>query len=325
MTRLLICLIYLSMGGLLLALPQMSRRGVLFGVPVPPNFRDSEPGRHSLAVFRTVTAIVIFVSLIAMLFSPERLLSIVILAAHAGTLLIAGLAFWWQNRKLMPAAVQPVRVAEAAITVTPERLPSFAWLGAGPFLFLGMAALFLEAHWSQIPARFAVHWGLDGLPDRWSERTFRGVYGPLVFGAGLCVSLFVMALATWFGSRRSPMRRVLFGTGIASEYLVGCLLSVLAIGPLVRVPLWAILLGTAACVALMLMTVSRAMAEPGGRVEATPNSCWKLGLFYFNPVDSALFVEKRIGIGYAVNYGNPLSWLVMIGLVVSVGLGMVFL
>ena len=45
--------------------------------------------------------------------------------------------------------------------------------------------------------------------------------------------------------------------------------------------------------------------------DGTPDSCWKLGLFYYNPGDSALFVEKRIGIGYTLNFARPVAWALM--------------
>jgi uncharacterized membrane protein len=32
--------------------------------------------------------------------------------------------------------------------------------------------------------------------------------------------------------------------------------------------------------------------------------CWRGGLFYFNPDDPALLVERRIGVGYGLNFGN---------------------
>jgi uncharacterized membrane protein len=47
---------------------------------------------------------------------------------------------------------------------------------------------------------------------------------------------------------------------------------------------------------------------------------WKLGLFYFNPDDPAVFVEKRFGLGWTTNFARPLVWLLILGLVaVSVG------
>jgi uncharacterized membrane protein len=39
--------------------------------------------------------------------------------------------------------------------------------------------------------------------------------------------------------------------------------------------------------------------------DRTRDECWKLGLFYVNRNDPALFVEKRFGIGWTVNFGNP--------------------
>jgi H+/Cl- antiporter ClcA len=40
----------------------------------------------------------------------------------------------------------------------------------------------------------------------------------------------------------------------------------------------------------------------------TPDKCWKWGLFYYNPADPALWVEKRFGIGWTFNFGHPRAW-----------------
>jgi uncharacterized membrane protein len=47
------------------------------------------------------------------------------------------------------------------------------------------------------------------------------------------------------------------------------------------------------------------------RDDRTPDRCWKAGIFYVNPADPALFVEKRLGIGYTLNFGNPWPWVVL--------------
>ena len=31
---------------------------------------------------------------------------------------------------------------------------------------------------------------------------------------------------------------------------------------------------------------------------------WKLGAFYVNPQDPSLFVERRFGVGWTMNFGN---------------------
>lgn len=45
---------------------------------------------------------------------------------------------------------------------------------------------------------------------------------------------------------------------------------------------------------------------------------WKLGSIYFNPQDPSLFVEKRTGIGWTMNFANPLSWITLLGILVVI-------
>lgn len=42
---------------------------------------------------------------------------------------------------------------------------------------------------------------------------------------------------------------------------------------------------------------------------------WKLGQFYFNPNDPAMFLEKRFGVGWTINMANPLTWVIFVGIV----------
>jgi uncharacterized membrane protein len=42
-----------------------------------------------------------------------------------------------------------------------------------------------------------------------------------------------------------------------------------------------------------------------------PDEGWK-AVFYSNPDDPALFVPKRYGIGYTLNFANPWSWAVVV-------------
>jgi uncharacterized membrane protein len=50
------------------------------------------------------------------------------------------------------------------------------------------------------------------------------------------------------------------------------------------------------------------------RGDATPDRAWKGGLFYYNPDDPALVVEKRSGPGWTVNLGHSQAKLILIGL-----------
>lgn len=54
------------------------------------------------------------------------------------------------------------------------------------------------------------------------------------------------------------------------------------------------------------------------------NQHWIGGVFYYNPGDPAIFVEKRIGIGFTLNMARPISWVLM-GLTLVLILGIVLL
>lgn len=45
---------------------------------------------------------------------------------------------------------------------------------------------------------------------------------------------------------------------------------------------------------------------------------WLLGLIYFNRNDSAIFVEKRFGVGWTCNMGHPLTWLMIVLIILAV-------
>ena len=45
---------------------------------------------------------------------------------------------------------------------------------------------------------------------------------------------------------------------------------------------------------------------------------WSAGIFYNNPDDPALFVPKRFGLGWTLNFGHPQAKLVLIGVLVVI-------
>jgi uncharacterized membrane protein len=45
---------------------------------------------------------------------------------------------------------------------------------------------------------------------------------------------------------------------------------------------------------------------------------WVAGIFYHNPENPELWVEKRFGIGWTLNFARPASWLMLLGLLIPV-------
>src|SRR5262249_417441 len=152
----------------------------------------------------------------------------------------------------------------------------------------------------------------DGQPDRWAERSWRGVYGPLILGAAMSLWLFGFALATWYGSRRSePLRRPALGVFIMLGWVLVLNLAGVALQPVIPLqgPLMpAVSMALIASGVVYLIKKNRAARGP---VDATPPECWKGGILYYNPNDPVIFVGRRDGVGFTVNLANPWSWLVL--------------
>jgi len=209
-------------------------------------------------------------------------------------------------------------------------------LQLGPFAILLVVAGYLQAHWNQIPERFPVHWGVDGMPNGWSTRSPEGVYGPLLFGAAIVIGIAVLSYAMSHSARGLPAASGRPADGVFAhrlsvvllgvEFFVAAVLSMVALLPFTGNP------GVATLVILPVVILACALFLRGwlkqGRVPSqnipegrAPDTCWKYGLFYFNPDDSALFVEKRIGIGYTVNFAHASAWIIMaFSLLVPLGL-----
>lgn len=82
---------------------------------------------------------------------------------------------------------------------------------------------------------------------------------------------------------------------------------------------------------LDILIISLWTGQGGSRIKIDDNnidtnSCdnldddkyWKLGLIYFNPKDPALFVEKRFGIAFGLNYGKIRTYVLIIAVIGSI-------
>jgi uncharacterized membrane protein len=58
--------------------------------------------------------------------------------------------------------------------------------------------------------------------------------------------------------------------------------------------------------------------QPTSEIFRDDDRYWYGGFFYSNPDDPALFVEKRYGLGWTLNFGHPQARLVLIVSLVSV-------
>jgi uncharacterized membrane protein len=329
--------------------PRLTRPDIYFAVTVPPEFRNSEEGRSILARYRVAVAIFGVLALVIVLAATRISEPNYMMAVTLAGLFLQGsgvfLAYYRARARVLPHAAAPTTIREAALAPRQVRLPGGWPLQVPPFALLVGTAVWLHQHWAEIPSVFPIHWGADGQPNNWATRSFAGVYGPLLIGTLLCTLMAFLAYAMLRWSRiirvggtagegEQRFRLVVVSILVAIEYLLAGLFTWTGLLPLSHTQagppgIGPVLVFTLAfvviAVALMVWVgqggsrlARSAGAEPGTVApvgDRTADRYWKLGLFYLNRSDPALFVEKRFGIGYTVNFGHPGVWVFLAALV----------
>lgn len=318
-------------------LPLWERPGLFFSVTVSPEFRNSPQGRKILGRYRALAMVLIAVGWALVISGgvPRRWPLLVLGIAWLGFGPL--IAFQIAREHAMPHAAKPVLVREAELAPRAAHLPGGWLLQGGPFVILGAAAMYLHAHWDEIPLIFPVHWGIDGQPNGWSTRTPMGVYGPLIMAGAIVAGL---SLVTYGVLREARVVRVpgaapshgrdfphqvgYFLSGM--EYFLAIVLSFAAMMPLLGPPNIAlVLIGSIALIAIVFVAAhhlsqvraleiepAKFQSQSGVFGDGTLDEHWKWGMFYYNPDDSALLVEKRFGIGYTLNFARGLAWVVLV-------------
>src|SRR5262249_15617424 len=112
----------------------------------------------------------------------------------------------------------------------------------GPLLILAVAAWFLHANWDSIPERFPIHWGVDGTPNGWANRTIGGVYGLIWIGLSTNILILALAYSIIFytrqvriagaaAQRENLFKRLTYMFMVALLYAISTLLAVIATRP----------------------------------------------------------------------------------------------
>ncbi len=314
-------------------MPSLTRPSLFFGVTVDPAFRRSHAGNVTIRRYRMIVVAGTCLSLVETFSclkpgNPARGWMPVVTVLAAGII-----AYLDAHRRIVPHASVPDPQREAMLVPHRDRLPGGWAMQLSPFVLLAAAGVWLGTHWYGIPERFPVHWNLHGQPDGWATRSAWGVFGILIPGAGVCLLLLVASIGIVRWSRRvkaaghrgvteQTFRRLVLGSILVAELMVAALTSWIGISPVIRLgnPLIGAELIVAAgtiglsIIIVLLIRIGQGGSKLAGDTEERPEGdrsedhFWKAGLFYVNPSDPAIFVEKRFGIGYTLNFGNRWVW-----------------
>ncbi len=341
--------------------PRVSRPDLFFSVTVDPSWRDSDPGRSILREFNRSVVLYSLLGLVLALIAAFCGLNSVL----SSSLLAAGCLTQWvgiiksyinAHRRVAPSRVAPSTEREALLKPH-QPFSASAWLGQmGPFLVLGFVALWLWSHWDRIPVRFPIHWGLDGRPNGWSDRSIGGVFLLPIFGAIVCGFLALITRGVARGVRRVHSRgpeaqrearnlRNMLWVILGVEYWLAVMFGAMGFLPFIAklngpsIPVAALITVPtimSVVIVAVIMLVAVKSGQGGWRLaggknsgsatgrtapvgDRTPDACWKAGIIYYNPSDPAIWVEKRFGFGWTLNMATCGAWVIM-GAILLLGL-----
>jgi len=234
------------------------------------------------------------------------------------------LVFWVRRRRSLALDNEPHRVVRlASLKSTTEESRSGWQIGLlSTFLPMAGTASLLVARWQRIPSRIPIHWDLYGGPNGWAERSVGSIFG-LLFASFLMVLVFgfigeLIVRSSPGHDGRTAVIRAIRSVLLACAWMITILFCATSLLPLAPdpsklIPLVAIAetvfsVGILGFVAIRWLQMPEAIAAAQ---DSTDPRFWKAGLVYYNPEDSALWVPKRFGFGYSLNFGRPVSWLVL--------------
>jgi len=308
------------------AMPRFSRPDILFAVTVPDAFVRGA-GRALLSRYRLVVwcgaaaALAIALVLPAASFATERR-AFVMMAVVAGNMIVSASAWLWAHRTARPHAVPDSDTRVASLVPRDTSLPGGALFAGGPFAILLATAVLVSTQLDQVPT--------NSKP--------LGPFGTLAMGAVYVAMMLTLAMSLARRTRQIAMENpaaaaeqrfrrvnvlvlVLAGYGMAIMMSTVTLEAIPSFAGTLSPRLWIVMLPIMLFnfgVAFWMFRVGqgghRSVASTAREVrgDATPDHAWKVGgLFYFNPNDPAIWVEKRVGLGYTLNIGNAGAWLLI--------------
>ncbi|HSK11009.1 MAG TPA: DUF5808 domain-containing protein [Vicinamibacterales bacterium] len=331
-----------AVGAMLLIQPFVMRRGLVFGVYVGEQAADG-PGarrirRHWIAAMLGTMAAAILAGglMLALRLGPPPLAPLV-----SALMLVAGsyaiyLRAYFQARRLAVAGAPPAAAPLIGEVRYSRVLPltALAVATAGGLVALGYASV----NYQRLPDLVPTHFGPSGRPDAWSPRSLSSVMILPLMTLLMGIAMAVMSLLVTRAKRaiRYPDAGVSVDAQQRFRQVSANFLALIVIVMTVMLTLMSIYsirtgLGLAGGMPGALMAIGALLVvvalggglyiairygQGGARLERraasapltnglADNSRWVLGAFYVNRDDPSILVEKRFGIGYTLNFGNP--------------------
>ncbi|GAA1975490.1 DUF1648 domain-containing protein [Catenulispora subtropica] len=329
-------------GGLTLLTPLMTPRTVQFGVRIPAERAGDPAVAGARRGYRLGIVAVTVVAVLAAQFvatgTVARLSGVAIEVAGTFAVYLVARAHvaaakhegrWFEGLK-------QVAVADTALRTRPDRFP-WEW-GLPAAVIVVATVVFGTIRYPHMPDRLVTHYDFSGHPTSFTDKTFVSAFAPVGVQIAISALIVVLTRVTVRGKAtldvqdpQAAARHRRFVAVMARCLLLFAAAISLTLA-LAALTMWDVIGSTGWSLALLVAPVALATiglvavfvrvgqggsrlhldetehagaAAPSGTVNRDDDSLWKAGVFYFNRDDPAVWIQKRFGVGWTVNWARP--------------------
>jgi uncharacterized membrane protein len=254
--------------------------------------------------------------------------------ARAAILLVKRDEHWYRGLTQAGAGEAPQRVA----------VGHFPWLWTLPAVIVLAASVVAGVRWyPHMPDQLAMHANAEGVVDRYAAKSFVSAFALVFIEAGV-TALIIITLVISFRAKAdldpgAPEASAQRHRAVLQAVAKGLLILAACTNVALLLASWAtwsgaplrplavllpVLAGLAALLGAVMVATRRTRGpipvETAGVVHRDDDAHWKGGVFYLNREDRALFVPKRFGIGWTLNFASPKAFLFLLGIAAFVTL-----
>lgn len=191
-----------------------------------------------------------------------------------------------------------------------------------------------------LPDQIPMHYNLEGQVDRYAAKSMETILMMPIMLIILALVFFAIYYAILHAKNQSAggdieeglkndlafkviISKVVFFVGLLITLIFGIsqlsMLGIIGINITFTAPI--ILVMIFALVTYLIVKVGQSGSRMGSskstqsKAVAEDDSHWILGAIYFNKDDPSIFVEKQFGMGYTINVGNKIGWMVVIAII----------
>ncbi len=335
-------------------MPYVARRSIFFGVSAPRVFYDTDKAKnmrksYTIKVIATGIAIILASLLSNYYFDEKHRITIMLISVFVliGIIILIYIGMWSKAKQLKNEFEWYKKTTSTAVTDTSFYSSKIAvspyWFIVYLLIIVSTVILGLVCY-SRMPQNVPIQTDLDGIV-KYAQKSYQLIfYMPLVqlfLSATFAFVYYSVKRARPELSSQDVKKTV--EQNIKFRYAWSCFLvfgGMLLLGVFLLTQLEMLsliendisMIATYSIVGVMLISaiiLAVKLGQSGSKIKATnkkddesidraDDANWKLGMFYVNKDDPSLFVEKRFGVGFTINFGRPTGWVVLTVVVIIV-------